>query len=251
MGVGITNALLRGRDGTSGVDWGQAAGIGKALLLSPLFGFALAAVLLFVLKMVLATRHPGAVRRTEGRSAAAVVDPRHPDPDLHAGQLLPWLQRRPEGHGPDHADPDRHGADRLCAQPRAAGQPDRGSSPPIRPPPARSSTAKACRLQRDRQSAAGRDQLRRASTRSTRAPIPRWRCWSRDIGKQVAQYGSLAKVPAGSSSATPVTTCTWPPRRIRFLMKDKEAELSGDRGRDPEQPTRARSTARPSSSRPG
>ncbi len=39
--------------GTSGVDWSQAAGIGKALLLSPLFGFALAALLLFVLKTVI------------------------------------------------------------------------------------------------------------------------------------------------------------------------------------------------------
>src|SRR6201986_1692510 len=36
MGVGIVNALMRGRDGTSGVDWTQAANIGKALLLSPL-----------------------------------------------------------------------------------------------------------------------------------------------------------------------------------------------------------------------
>src|SRR6201994_4464704 len=53
MGVGITNALLRGRSGTSGVDWSQAAGIGKALLLSPLFGFVLAAVLLVILKTVL------------------------------------------------------------------------------------------------------------------------------------------------------------------------------------------------------
>ena len=53
MGVGITNALLRGRDGTSGVDWSQAANIAKALLLSPLFGFALAAILLFILKGVL------------------------------------------------------------------------------------------------------------------------------------------------------------------------------------------------------
>src|SRR3984885_13909423 len=51
MGVGITNALLRGRDGTSGVDWSQAANIGKALLLSPLFGFALAGVLPFPPKM--------------------------------------------------------------------------------------------------------------------------------------------------------------------------------------------------------
>jgi PiT family inorganic phosphate transporter len=52
IGVGITNALLRGRDGTSGVDWSQATNIGKALLFSPLFGFALAAVLLLVLKLV-------------------------------------------------------------------------------------------------------------------------------------------------------------------------------------------------------
>src|ERR1700692_837031 len=52
MGVGITNALLRGRDGTSGVDWSQAGNIAKALLPSPLFGFALAAILLFVLKTV-------------------------------------------------------------------------------------------------------------------------------------------------------------------------------------------------------
>src|SRR5260221_12371946 len=53
MGVGITNALLRGRDVTSGVDWTQATNIAKALLLSPLFGFALAAILLFALKTVL------------------------------------------------------------------------------------------------------------------------------------------------------------------------------------------------------
>src|SRR4030088_2630698 len=53
IGVGITNALLRGRDGTSGVDWSQAGNIAKALLLSPLFGFALAAILLYVLKSIL------------------------------------------------------------------------------------------------------------------------------------------------------------------------------------------------------
>src|SRR6185312_12531152 len=52
IGVGITNALLHGRSGTSGVDWGQATSIGKALLLSPLFGFLLAGALLFVVKFV-------------------------------------------------------------------------------------------------------------------------------------------------------------------------------------------------------
>ena len=43
---------LHGRDGTSGVDWSKATEIGYALLLSPLFGFVLAAILLLVLKFV-------------------------------------------------------------------------------------------------------------------------------------------------------------------------------------------------------
>jgi len=53
MGVGITNALMHGREGTSGVDWSQAVNIAKALLLSPLFGFVLAAMLLYGLKGLL------------------------------------------------------------------------------------------------------------------------------------------------------------------------------------------------------
>src|SRR5499427_5045470 len=53
IGVGIANALLRGRDGTSGVDWNKATEIGYALLLSPLFGFMLAALLLLILKTIL------------------------------------------------------------------------------------------------------------------------------------------------------------------------------------------------------
>jgi PiT family inorganic phosphate transporter len=52
IGVGITNALLHGRSGTSGVDWNQATSIGKALLLSPLFGFALAAALLLLVRFM-------------------------------------------------------------------------------------------------------------------------------------------------------------------------------------------------------
>ena len=47
MGVGLMNQLMAsGNSGTSGVDWGQAAKIGESLLLSPLVGFSLAAVLL-------------------------------------------------------------------------------------------------------------------------------------------------------------------------------------------------------------
>jgi PiT family inorganic phosphate transporter len=56
IGVGITNALLHGRSGTSGVDWTQATSIGKALLLSPVFGFVLAALLLLALKFAISGR---------------------------------------------------------------------------------------------------------------------------------------------------------------------------------------------------
>src|SRR6202140_1991998 len=69
MGVGITNALLRGRDGTSGVDWSQAGNIAKALLLSPLFGFALAAILLYVLKSILQRVTPALFGEPKGDQA--------------------------------------------------------------------------------------------------------------------------------------------------------------------------------------
>jgi inorganic phosphate transporter, PiT family len=52
VGVGVANALTRGQDGTSGVDWDQVTKIGEALLLSPVFGFVLAALLLLVMKAV-------------------------------------------------------------------------------------------------------------------------------------------------------------------------------------------------------
>jgi len=52
IGVGVANALMHGRDGTSGVDWGQAAKVGYSLLLSPLVGFICSAVLLVVLRAI-------------------------------------------------------------------------------------------------------------------------------------------------------------------------------------------------------
>ena len=53
IGVGVANALMRGRDGTSGVDWGKATEIGYALLLSPLVGFVCAAGLLLLMKLLI------------------------------------------------------------------------------------------------------------------------------------------------------------------------------------------------------
>ncbi|WP_223528280.1 inorganic phosphate transporter [Pseudomonas sp. BF-B-26] len=56
IGVGVANALMHGRDGTSGVDWAQATKVGYALLLSPLIGFAFAALLLLALRAFVKNR---------------------------------------------------------------------------------------------------------------------------------------------------------------------------------------------------
>ncbi|MGA9736864.1 MAG: inorganic phosphate transporter [Candidatus Sulfotelmatobacter sp.] len=53
IGVGIANQLMNARTGTSGVDWGQAANIGKSLLLSPIVGFCCAGLLLLLAKALI------------------------------------------------------------------------------------------------------------------------------------------------------------------------------------------------------
>jgi PiT family inorganic phosphate transporter len=53
IGVGVANQLIKGNSGTSGVDWAQALKIGQTLLLSPIFGFVIAAVLLLVCRAVI------------------------------------------------------------------------------------------------------------------------------------------------------------------------------------------------------
>jgi inorganic phosphate transporter, PiT family len=53
IGVGIANQLMSPRTGTSGVDWAQAATIGKTLIISPIFGFMLAGLLLMIAKALI------------------------------------------------------------------------------------------------------------------------------------------------------------------------------------------------------
>jgi inorganic phosphate transporter, PiT family len=53
IGVGIANQLMSAKTGTSGVDWGQASNVGKSLLLSPIFGFILAYLLLRLMKAII------------------------------------------------------------------------------------------------------------------------------------------------------------------------------------------------------
>ena len=74
IGVGVANALMHGRDGTSGVDWAQAIKVGYSLLLSPVVGFVCAALLL--LHPQGAGEEARAVPGAEGQHGAPGVDSR-------------------------------------------------------------------------------------------------------------------------------------------------------------------------------
>ncbi len=57
LGVGLANQLMATHgSATSGVDWGAALGVFKSLLFSPLIGFALAYLLLVVMKLVIRSK---------------------------------------------------------------------------------------------------------------------------------------------------------------------------------------------------
>ena len=65
IGVGLMNQLMApAATGTSGVDWSQAVGIGRALLFSPVVGFVLSAVLLLLGKALI--RIPALYKAPEG-----------------------------------------------------------------------------------------------------------------------------------------------------------------------------------------
>jgi inorganic phosphate transporter, PiT family len=67
IGVGVANALMHGRDGTSGVDWGQATKVGYSLLISPVVGFIFAALLLLLLKALV--KNPALYKEPKGDKA--------------------------------------------------------------------------------------------------------------------------------------------------------------------------------------
>jgi PiT family inorganic phosphate transporter len=116
VGVGVANALARGMDGTSGVDWSKATEIGYSLLLSPLFGFCAAGLLLLALKLV--ARQPELYRAPVGNQ---------PPPWWIRGLLIFTCTGVSFAHGSNDGQKGMGlimliliGAHRLCAEPRHA-----------------------------------------------------------------------------------------------------------------------------------
>ena len=64
IGVGLANQLTAVKSGTSGVDWSAAMGVFKGLVFSPIAGFILAALLMYLLKALV--KIPALYRAPEG-----------------------------------------------------------------------------------------------------------------------------------------------------------------------------------------
>ncbi len=64
LGVSLANELLMGRHGNSGLDWGQVGKVFEALILSPVIGFTLAALVFAAFKLLL--RDPRLYKAPEG-----------------------------------------------------------------------------------------------------------------------------------------------------------------------------------------
>jgi PiT family inorganic phosphate transporter len=223
MGVGITNALLRGRDGTSGVDWSQAGNIAKALLLSPLFGFALAALLLYLLKLVLQRTTPALFAEPQGDQppplwirgililTCTLVSFFHGSNDGQKGMgliMLILIGTVPTAYALNRALPDSQiqqfvansASASKVVDSKAAGHSILGNPRPA-----------VTRYVAERQINEG--------------TYPSLAVLIRDIASQVTTYGSLAKFPADVVGNTR-NDMYLVSEALRFLMKDKEAELS-------------------------
>ncbi|MFT4116199.1 inorganic phosphate transporter [Bradyrhizobium sp.] len=225
MGVGIMNAVLHGRSGTSGVDWSQATNIGKALLLSPLFGFALAAGLLLILRTVLLRATPALFGEPKGDQpppwwirgililTCTLVSFFHGSNDGQKGMgliMLILIGTVPTAYALNRALPEAQ-IEAFTRNSEAASKIIEGKAAGYNvignPRPAVTNYV--------------------AQHEVNGGTFPSLAILVRDISKQVTTYGSLAKVPADVVGNTR-NDMYLVSEALRFLMKDKEAELSAD-----------------------
>ena len=223
IGVGVTNALLHGRSGTAGVDWGKAKEVGEALLLSPLFGFALAAGLLLVLKAIV--RVPALYAEPKGDQppplwirgililTCTLVSFFHGSNDGQKGMgliMLILIGTVPTAYALNRALPESQlqlFASRSAAASKVIEQKASGYSVIGNPRPAVTEYVSSHTL--------------------TEGTFPSLAALVRDISDQVTKYGSIAKVPAEAVGNTR-NDMYLVSEAIRFLMKDKGSDLSAD-----------------------
>jgi inorganic phosphate transporter, PiT family len=221
IGVGIANALLRGRDGTSGVDWSKATEIGYALLLSPLFGFLVAGLLLLALKFIV--RNPALYAEPKGEQpppwwirsilvlTCTLVSFFHGSNDGQKGMgliMLILIGTVPTAYALNRALPASQ-MERFVSASRAASE-------------VIEAKAAGHRVLGDPRPAVTAFVAHRTLNEGT---YPSLAVLVREISDQVNQYGSIARMPAEAVANTR-NDMYLASEAIRFLMKDKENDLN-------------------------
>ena len=221
IGVGIANALSRGMDGTSGVDWSKATEIGYALLLSPLFGFVAAGLLLLALKLLV--RNPALYAEPKGQQ---------PPPWWIRGILILTCTGVSFAHG---SNDGQKGMGLimliLIGTVPTAYALNRSPAPQQVPSFQAASAAAAVVIEKQ---AAGYQVLgnpRPAVTtfvsqrKINEGTFVSLAALVKEISAQVSGFGSLAKVPA-TAVANIRNDMYLASEALRFLMKDKENSLT-------------------------
>ena len=223
IGVGVTNALLHGRSGTAGVDWSKAREVGEALLLSPLFGFALAAALLLLLKSII--RIPALYAEPVGDRpppwwirgililTCTLVSFFHGSNDGQKGMgliMLILIGTVPTAYALNRALPESEMQTFAATSQAASAVIERKASGyNVLGNPRQAVTAYV------------------SSHELNEGTYPSLAVLVRDVSDQVTKYGSLAKMPADAVGNTR-NDMYLASEAIRFLMKDKANDLSSD-----------------------
>jgi inorganic phosphate transporter, PiT family len=223
IGVGIANALMHGQDGTSGVDWGQATNVGKALLFSPLVGFFAAALLLLAMKVVIRQRELYCAPTTDEPPAwwirglliftCTSVSFAHGSNDGQKGMgliMLILIGVVPTAYALNRALPENQVAAFAITSAAASDVIEEKTA--------------GFNILGNPRPAVMRYVSQHKIDEST---YPSLAVLVRDIASQVKQYGSLAKIPAEAVGNTR-NDMYLASEAIRVLMKDKDSELSED-----------------------
>jgi PiT family inorganic phosphate transporter len=223
IGVGIANAMMHGQDGTSGVDWSKATEIGYALLLSPIIGFAAAAILFLALKFVV--HNPALYQAPKGDQ---------PPPWWIRGVLVLTCTGVSFAHGSNDGQKGMGLIMLILIGTVPTAYALNRAMPTSQMEMFRTTSAAASAIVKRK--AEGYNVLgdpRPAVTqfvsrhKLNEGTFPSLAVLIEDISKQVNEYGSLAKVPAAAVGNTR-NDIYLASEALRFLMKDKENELTKD-----------------------
>jgi inorganic phosphate transporter, PiT family len=223
IGVGIANAMMHGQDGTSGMDWSKATEIGYALLLSPLIGFVAAALLLLVLKAVV--HNPALYQAPKGDQ---------PPPWWIRGILVLTCTGVSFAHGSNDGQKGMGLIMLILIGTVPTAYALNRAMPVSQMEMFRTTSAAAAAIVK--QKAEGYNVLgdpRPAVTqfvsrrKINEGTFPSLAVLIQDISKQVNEYGSLDKVPAAAVGNTR-NDIYLASEALRFLMKDKENDLTKD-----------------------